>query len=136
MSAMRLKSARKRNSVLHGLEVLRSEAPTLTVTQALLFLYVAENCDITMSELALVAGLRLPTASRAARGITAMDAPHSLPPHADLLDVRPNPDNANSRIVNLSTKGRIVAGQVKAVVRAPAPVDARRPAGHDSGPST
>jgi DNA-binding MarR family transcriptional regulator len=116
---------RRRDTILQALESFRAIHPGLTLTHLVILLYVAENEGLTLSELASVGRMSLATASRAARALTGAEETDSLPPHAPLLHVRPNPANSNGRIVRLSSAGRSLISQFDDLIGAPVPIRTR-----------
>ncbi|MDO1558857.1 MarR family transcriptional regulator [Brevundimonas sp. 2R-24] len=106
---------RRRNSCLQTLELLRAEAPGLSLTEALVFLYVAENEGLNMREVAQVCGLSDSTASRTTRALADGDDPLSLPPARGWIEVRRNPADGRGRTLYLTESGR---GLVDAIDRA------------------
>ncbi len=80
---------RRRNALLEALELFRGADPNTRLSTVLAFLYLCENEGFCVSELAAAADMTLATASRAARSLTAPDAPGALPPALGLAEVRP-----------------------------------------------
>lgn len=80
--------ARRRNAVLEALELFRSEASGSRLSTVIAFLYLCENEGFCISELAAVSGMTLATASRAARSLTAADAPGALAPALGFAELR------------------------------------------------
>lgn len=79
---------RRRNAVLEALELFRSEEAGTRLSTVIAFLYVCENEGFCISELAAASGMTLATASRAARSLTAADAPGALAPALGLAELR------------------------------------------------
>src|SRR5688572_10738145 len=96
---------RRRSAALECVLALRRADPMISLTDAILILYVAENPGINMTELADVAGLNLATASRCARSLADAANPGSLPPYSGLLAIEPNPQDPRGRILRLSDAG-------------------------------
>ena len=96
---------RRRGAALECVLALRRADPLISLTDAIMILYVAENPGINMSELADVAGLNLATASRCARSLSDPATPGSLPPYSGLLAIEPNPQDPRGRILRLSDAG-------------------------------
>jgi DNA-binding MarR family transcriptional regulator len=115
-------ATRRRDTVLHAIDLFRRQAPGLTLTHLVVFLYAAENQGITLSELAQLIGMNLPTTSRAARALMRSGLPNALPPNLDLLEVRTNPDNTSGRIVILSPKGQQMVEKLDRAIQAAIPI--------------
>ncbi|MBF0665145.1 MAG: MarR family transcriptional regulator [Brevundimonas sp.] len=94
---------RRRNALLEALELFRDADPNTRLSTVLAFLYLCENEGFCVSELAAAAGMTLATASRAARSLTAPDAPGALPPALGLAELRPI---GKVRALHLTAAGR------------------------------
>ena len=108
---------RRRNSGLDIMERLRAQGDGMTFNAMLVFMYVAENEGINVSDLARVCRMTEATASRSARAQAAPGVPGGLPPYLGLLDLRPDPYDGRGRLLFLSDKGRELRDQIDAVIR-------------------
>jgi len=94
---------RRRNALLEALELFRGADPNTRLSTVVAFLYLCENEGFCVSELAAAAGMTLATASRAARSLTAAEAPGALPPALGLAEIRPQ---GKIRALYLTATGR------------------------------
>ena len=108
---------RRRNTGLDIMERLRAQGEGMTFNAMLVFMYVAENEGINVSDLARVCRLTEATASRSARALATRDAPGALPPYIGLLDLRPDPHDGRGRLLVLSDRGRELRDQIDTVIR-------------------
>lgn len=97
--------SRRRSTILAAVETFISIDPGITLNSVLVFLYVAENQGLTISELAAVSGLQKPTASRCIRSLAERGSPDSLPPYLGLICVRRGGLAKNSKTLSLSRSG-------------------------------
>lgn len=95
--------ARRRNALLEALELFRGKDANTRLSTVVAFLYLCENEGFCVSELAAAADMTLATASRAARSLTAPDAPGALPPALGLAELRPR---GKVRALHLTEAGR------------------------------
>ncbi len=99
-------TARRRNAVLDIMERLRGFGDGMTFNAMLVFMYVAENEGINVSELAQICRMTEATASRSARALASPDSPGALPPSVGLLELRPDPFDGRGRLLFLTAAGR------------------------------
>lgn len=97
--------SRRRSTILAAVETFMSIDPGITLNSVLVFLYVAENQGLTISELAAVSGLQKPTASRCVRSLAERGSPDALPPYLGLIGVRRGGLARNSKTLSLSPAG-------------------------------
>ncbi|MBU1540582.1 MAG: MarR family transcriptional regulator [Alphaproteobacteria bacterium] len=100
---------RRRNSLLACLAFLRQCAPRITVSEMLVFLYVAENGGIRVKELSELMGTTPATASRAARALVSPGDLGALPPGLGWLVMASNEREKISRHLYLTPSGVEVA---------------------------
>jgi DNA-binding MarR family transcriptional regulator len=98
--------SRRRSSVLQAMETLRALHEELTPNAQLALLYICENDGMSVSELADMCGFSITTASRASRSLAEAEAPGSLAPYVGLVELRPDPFDARSRLISLTAAGR------------------------------
>jgi DNA-binding MarR family transcriptional regulator len=115
---------RRRNTVLAALELMRSSAPRLTVTELAVLLYVAENPGINIAELAMVARLNMATASRSARSLAGQDQPGALAPYAGLVELMDNPRDGRGRLLKLSPAGLALCAELDGIIEKANPISA------------
>ena len=108
---------RRRNTGLDIMERLRAQGEGMTFNAMLVFMYVAENEGINVSDLARVCRMTEATASRSARAQAAPGVPGGLPPHLGLLELRPDPYDGRGRLLFLSDRGRELRDQIDTVIR-------------------
>ncbi|MBX7250048.1 MAG: MarR family winged helix-turn-helix transcriptional regulator [Caulobacteraceae bacterium] len=97
---------RRRNAGLDIMERLRAQGDGMTFNAMLVFMYVAENEGINVSDLARVCRVTEATASRSARALAAPGVQGALPPSLGLLELRPDPYDGRGRLLFLSATGR------------------------------
>jgi DNA-binding MarR family transcriptional regulator len=107
---------RRRNSILGALETLRTVDPGITLNNLLVFLYVAENEGLNVSELAIVCGLNKPTASRAARAMASRGEAGALPPYLGLVRLGREGPAKNSRTLRLTAAGEVLCARLEQLI--------------------
>ena len=98
--------ARRRDTILAALETFRGIDPCLTVNNIVVFLYVAENEGLSVTELAAAAALNGPTASRSARSLASRGERWALPPYVGLLKLSNEGPAKNARTLRLTRAGQ------------------------------
>lgn len=116
---------RRRNSLLACVALLRKLAPSITVSEMLAFLYVAENGGIRVKELAALMMTTQATASRAARALVSAGDPGALPPSRGWLVMSSNERENISRHLYLTPLGAEVTGQLDAMIGRAQPIQGR-----------
>ena len=119
----RLGKSRRRNSILAGIESLRRLDPGISLTQCVTFLYICENENLSVTEIAIATGLHTPTASRCARSLFDISHPGGLPPYLGLVEFSPTRSSGNVKPVRLTTKGRILRDELDAIIRSASPIN-------------
>jgi DNA-binding MarR family transcriptional regulator len=97
---------RRRNAGLDIMERMRAQGEGMTFNAMLVFMYVAENEGINVSDLARVCRVTEATASRSARALAAPGTQGALPPSFGLLELRPDPYDGRGRLLYLTATGR------------------------------
>jgi DNA-binding MarR family transcriptional regulator len=113
---------RRRNTVLASLEVFRHRTPDLWVNNILMFFYVCENEGANIKELAQLARLAEPTASRSIRSFAAADTPGARSPCLGLVELVENPDDGRGRLVFLTPAGRELALRIDELIHETRPI--------------
>lgn len=116
---------RRRNSLLACLVHLRRLAPTLTLTETLAFLYVAENSGVRVKELAELMTTTQATASRAARSLVSEGDPGALSPHRGWLVMSSNGRENISRHLYLTPLGAEITERLDAMIARAQPIRGR-----------
>ena len=108
---------RRRNSVLECLERCRRLVRPMSLSHVVIFLYVAENQGLNVTELADVCRTTTATASRTARALMAEGAMDALPPFFGLLEAHPNPQDSKGRVLFLTKSGRRLREELDEFIR-------------------
>lgn len=107
---------RRRNTLLACLTSLRRLAPSITVTEMLAFLYVAENGGIRVKELSQLMITTQATASRAVRALVSAGDPGALPPSRGWLVMSSNDRENISRHLYLTPLGAEITDQLDTLI--------------------
>lgn len=99
------------------MERLRAQGEGMTFNAMLVYMYVAENEGINVTELARVCRMTEATASRSARAQARPGVPGGLPPYLGLLELRPDPFDGRGRLLFLSEKGAQLRDGIDEVIR-------------------
>lgn len=112
---------RQRNTILAALELfretVRDEAPLRSMT---LFLYVAENEGLSVTELAHVSRMNIATTARLVRVLAGEAA--ATTPGMVLFDCRPTPGHGRLKTIWLSAAGRMLRDRCEGLIEAAAPI--------------
>ena len=108
---------RRRNVVLDTMERLRAYGDGMTFNAMLVFMYVAENEGINVSELAQICRLTEATASRSARALASPDSPGAMPPSLGLIELRQDPYDGRGRLLYLTALGRKLREKIDESIR-------------------
>jgi len=119
-------SARRRNSILGALEILRALDPGITINNLIVLLYVAENQGLNVSELAAICGLNKPTASRAVRALASVGEAGALPPHLGLVKLCRDGPAKNSRTLRLTPAGERLCARLERLIDDAVPINPRQ----------
>ena len=109
-------TGRRRNTLLACLAYLRQRAPQITVSEMLVFLYVAENGGIRVKELSELMGTTPATASRAARALVSRNDVGALPPFRGWLIMASNGREKISRHLYLTPLGLELAQRLDTLI--------------------
>lgn len=107
---------RRRNTLLACMTLLRRRAPQITVTEILVFLYVAENRGVRVKELSELMATTQATASRAARALVSIDDPGALPPSRGWLVMSSNDREKISRHLYLTPLGAQITEELDVLI--------------------
>jgi DNA-binding MarR family transcriptional regulator len=108
---------RTRNAVLTALHLFKTLDARISVNEAIVFLYAAENEGLTVQEMAYVSGMTQSTASRSLRALGPAGSDWAQAPALGLLEAYLNPNDARSHVIQLSAKGREVRDRLDAIIR-------------------
>lgn len=100
-----VEATRRRNTGLDIMERMRSQGEGMTFNAMLVFMYVAENQGVNVSDLARMCRMTEATASRSARALATAESPAALPPSLGLLELRLDPNDGRGRLVFLTPLG-------------------------------
>jgi DNA-binding MarR family transcriptional regulator len=113
---------RRRDAVLAALEAFRRIYPPISLTSVRVFLYVAENPGINVSELAQACGLTEAGASRVARALAGRGIERPLPPSLGLLDSVTSPIDPRERLLRLTAFGQALVARIELLIAAHTPI--------------
>ncbi len=113
---------RRRNSLLACLVHLRRQAPDITVSEILAFLYAAENPGIRIKELSELMATTGATASRASRALLSPGDPGALEPGRGWLLMAANGREAISRHLYLTDEGAALVERLNGLIAVARPV--------------
>ena len=123
-------AGRRRNTLLASLVLIRREAPGITVSEILAFLYVAENPGVRVKELAALMQTTAATASRASRALLGAEDPGVLPPARGWRFMAANSREAVSRHLYLTESGLALSTRLDTLIASARPIRIdRRPSG-------
>lgn len=108
---------RPRDSLLEALSLFRELNPTITVNEIITFLYTCENEGLSVQELAYVARMTEPTASRSVRSFGPAGSEWARPPACGLVEAFLNPQDGRSRVLHLTPAGREIRDRLDAIIR-------------------
>ena len=110
-------ATRRRNTGLDIMERLRAQSDGMTFNAMLVFMYVAENEGVNVTDPARMCRMTEATASRSARALTIPGSPAALPPSLGLLELRQDPYDGRGRMLYLTPKGRALCAEIDASIR-------------------
>jgi DNA-binding MarR family transcriptional regulator len=108
---------RRRNAGLDIMERMRAQGEGMTFNAMLVWMYVAENEGINVSDLARVCRVTEATASRSARSLAAPGTQGALPPSLGLLELRQDPYDGRGRLLYLTATGRKLRDVIDATIK-------------------
>jgi len=117
---------RRRNSGLDIMERLRAQGEGMTFNAMLVFMYVAENEGVNVTDLARMCRMTDATASRSARALVAPGAQAALPPSLGLLELRQDPYDGRGRMLYLTSLGAQLSIEIDASIRSAVTIGASR----------
>lgn len=117
--------SRRRDTVLAAVETFRALDMGMNMSNILVFLYVAENEGISVTELATISGLKKPTASRSVRALTPRGSRCALPPYLGLVELCAQGPARNSKTMWLTQKGRDLCARIDRLIADPVRICAR-----------
>lgn len=118
-----LAAMRRRNTGLDIMERLRAQGEGMTFNAMLVFMYVAENEGVNVTDLARMCRMTEATASRSARALATANSPSALPPSLGLLELRQDPYDGRGRMVYLTPLGKKLAAEIDASIRNATTID-------------
>ncbi len=116
---------RRRNTLLAGIVLLKKQAPDITLSEMLAFLYVAENPGVRVKELAVLMETTDATASRASRSLLQADEPGAREPGRGWLLMASNGREAVSRHLYLTEAGVELVQRLDALIESARPIGVR-----------
>jgi DNA-binding MarR family transcriptional regulator len=117
-------AARNRNAILDGIVHLRRAIPSINLTAAMVFFYIAENPGINVTELAEICGIEISTASRIVRSLASPSIEGALPPFHGFVEIFDNIEDLRGRVLYLSEAGRRLCEQLEGVIARATPIAA------------
>lgn len=112
-----LAATRRRNVGLDIMERMRAQGEGMTFNAMLVFMYVAENEGVNVTDLARMCRMTEATASRSARALAAPGSQAALPPSLGLLELRQDPYDGRGRMLYLTAAGKALAGEIDSSIR-------------------
>lgn len=111
--------SRRRDTVLAAIETFRALDMGINMSNILVFLYVAENEGISVTELATISGLKKPTASRSIRALTPRGSRWALSPYLGLVELCAQGPARNSKTIRLTRQGRDLCARIDRLIADP-----------------
>lgn len=112
-------ASRRRDTVLAAIETFRALDMGINMSNILVFLYVAENEGISVTELATISGLNKPTASRSIRALTPKGSRWALSPYLGLVELCAQGPARNSKTIRLTRQGRDLCARIDRLIADP-----------------
>lgn len=112
-------ASRRRDTVLAAIETFRALDMGINMSNILVFLYVAENEGISVTELATISGLTKPTASRSIRALTPRGSRWALSPYLGLVELCAQGPARNSKTIRLTRQGRDLCARIDRLIANP-----------------
>jgi hypothetical protein len=116
-------AARRRNSVLQGLELFRDVGAPRPFSAMILFLYACENEGLTFTELASLAGMPLASASRLVNALAGPAKGASAP---SLFSLEPAPFDGRLKLIHLNKHGRALRDGLEGLISEARPIRAQK----------
>ena len=114
---------RPRDSLLEAILALKALDARISVNEIVAFLYTCENEGLSVQELAYVAGLTQPTASRSLRSLGRPGSDWAQLPALGLVDAFLNPADGRSHVVHLTDQGRALRDRLDHMIRQAIPIE-------------
>ncbi|KRB52241.1 MarR family winged helix-turn-helix transcriptional regulator [Phenylobacterium sp. Root700] len=108
---------RPKDTLLEALALFRGLNASITVNEIISFLYTCENEGLSVQELAFVAKMTEPTASRSIRSFGPQGAEWARAPACGLVEAFINPQDGRSRVLHLTAAGREVRQRLDEIIR-------------------
>jgi len=108
---------------MRALSHVRGKHLSLTLTELVTLLSVAENEGVTIKGLSEICGYTMATASRTARQLAAPDHPGALAPYRGLLQLMRGPHENRHRHVFLTEAGLALCRELDRIVTTHSGVD-------------
>jgi DNA-binding MarR family transcriptional regulator len=89
----------------------------MSLSHVVVFLYIAENQGLNVTELADICRTTTATASRTARSLMEEGAMDALPPYFGLVEAHPNPQDSKGRVLFLTDTGRRLRDEMDEIIR-------------------
>ena len=109
-------ATRSRRVLVEALALFRSLNPTITVNEIATFLHACDNEGLTIQELADMARMTEPTASRSIRSFGPPGSEWARAPACGLVEAFLNPNDGRSRVVHLTAAGRAIREQLDEII--------------------
>ena len=116
---------RRRNTLLEGMVRLRKASPAINLTSAIVLFYIAENPGINVTELAELAHIETPTASRIVKALASPRSFDAEGGQARLVDVFDNVRDPRRRVLRLSPAGQELCAILETVISDAVPIGAQ-----------
>ena len=111
-------AARPRSVLVEALALFRGLNPTITVNEIATFLHACDQEGLTIQELADLADMTEPTASRSIRSFGPPGSEWARAPACGLVEAFLNPKDGRSRVLHLTPAGRAVRDRLDAIIGA------------------
>lgn len=112
---------------MRALTYVRARHTSLTLTELVTLLSVAENEGVTIKSLSQICGYTIATASRTTRQLASADHPGALAPYRGLLQLMRGPHENRHRHVFLTEAGRALCRELDRIVTMHSGVDILEP---------
>ena len=121
-----MRAPRRRNAILEGMIQLRKISPTINLTGAIAFFYIAENAGINISELAELTNVELSTASRIVKSLAQSDCSAAqTAQRRGLIEIYDNLHDGRGRVLHLSAAGAELCASLDEVITHATPITLR-----------
>jgi len=114
---------REGSTLMRALSYVRGQHMSLTLTELVTLLSVAENEGVTIKGLSEICGYTMATASRTTRQLASPDHPGALAPYRGLLQLMRGPHENRHRHVFLTEAGLNLCRELDRIVTTHSGVD-------------